>query len=151
MNDFGLRPDVALVIVNELTPQIPEAVIDPTPVNVGDPVTLTGYGCENGVGQPTTPPRFKVGDTSAVNPLNLSDASSIPGGYVTTYGPGIDPAHPACARVIPVDRCFAPGPIASSASTLWCLSVDRRERPTATGTHASIGSRATTSGPGRTT
>lgn len=94
MNDFGLRPDVALITVHELTPAIPVAVIDPTPVQVGDPVTLTGYGCENGVGKPSGPARFKVGDTGAVDPLSLSDATTVPGGYVTTVGPGLDPDSP---------------------------------------------------------
>lgn len=94
MSDFGYRPDVALIIVQEATPSIPEAVIDPTPVLVGDPVTLSGYGCENGVGQPSGPARFKVGDTEAVDPFELSGATSIPDGYVTTFGPAIDEDSP---------------------------------------------------------
>src|SRR5690606_3897232 len=94
MEDFGYRPDIALITVHELTPTIPEAVIDPTPVEVGDPVTLTGYGCENGVGQPVGPARFKVGDTNAVDPLSVSGAATIPDGYVTTVGPAVDPDSP---------------------------------------------------------
>jgi hypothetical protein len=94
MSDFGYRPDVALIIVHELTPSIPTAVIDSTPVAIGASVTLTGYGCENGVGQPSGPARFKVGDTHSIDPLLLSDASSIPAGFNTTYGPGVDPSAP---------------------------------------------------------
>ncbi len=94
MSDFGYRPDVALIIVQELTPSVPTAVIDPTAVNVGAPVTLTGYGCENGVGQPSGPARLKVGDTEAISPFELSDAASIPLGYVTTFGPALDMDSP---------------------------------------------------------
>lgn len=53
MSDFGYRPDVALITVQELTPSVPQAVIDPNPAAIGTSVTLTGYGCENGVGQPS--------------------------------------------------------------------------------------------------
>lgn len=94
MSDFGYKPDVALIIVQELTPSIPVAVIDPTPVAVGTSVTLTGYGCENGVGQPSGPSRFKVGDTRTIDPLSLSDAASIPGSFTSTYGPAADPSAP---------------------------------------------------------
>ena len=94
MNDFGLRPDVALITVLEQTPSVPVAVIDPNPVAVGSPVTLSGYGCENGVNQPSGPARLKVGDTHTVDPLTLSDAPSIPLGYNTTFGPGNDPSAP---------------------------------------------------------
>jgi secreted trypsin-like serine protease len=94
MSDFGFRPDVALIIVQELTPSIPVAEIDPTTVAIGAPVTLTGYGCENGVGKPSGPARLKVGDTQAVDPLTLSGATSIPGTYSTTNGPGIDASAP---------------------------------------------------------
>ncbi|WP_437314944.1 trypsin-like serine protease [Sorangium sp. So ce385] len=93
MSDFGLRPDVSLIIVNELTPQIPVAVIDPNPVAVGASVTLTGYGCE-GV-QPEPPPRFKVGDSETVSPLSLDPAATIPGSYTTTEGPVLSPGAPA--------------------------------------------------------
>jgi hypothetical protein len=97
MNDFGLKPDVALVTVYEPTPNIAQAVVDSAPVAVGTSVTLSGYGCENGVDQPTGPARFKVGDTSTVSPSLVwdpSDAPSIAGGYVTTFGPLLDPAAP---------------------------------------------------------
>lgn len=94
MNDFGFKPDVALIIVQELTPAIPVAVIDTTPVAVGAAVTLTGYGCENGVGQPSGPSRFKVGDTHSIDPFLISDATSIPASFSTTYGPGVDASAP---------------------------------------------------------
>ncbi|WP_437805855.1 trypsin-like serine protease [Sorangium sp. So ce1078] len=93
MSDFGLKPDVSLIIVNELTPQIPIAEIDPTPVQVGDPVTLTGFGCERI--QPPPPPRFKVGDSVTVSPLTFDPAATIPGGYNTTAGPVLVPGAPA--------------------------------------------------------
>lgn len=94
MSDFGFRPDVALIIVHELTPSIATAVIDSSPVAVGASVTLTGYGCENGVGQPSGPARFKVGDTHSIDPLLLSDAASIPAAFTTTYGPAVDASAP---------------------------------------------------------
>ena len=94
MNDFGLKPDAALITVDQLTPDIPQAVIDSTPVAYGAAITLTGYGCENGVGQPSGPSRLKVGDTQAIDPLLLDGAASIPGGYVASYGPANTPAAP---------------------------------------------------------
>jgi hypothetical protein len=93
MSDFGLRPDVTLIIVSELTPQIPVAVIDPTPVAVGADVTLTGYGCERV--QPPPPTRFKVGDSETVSPLDIDPATTIPGTYNTTWGPAVVPGAPA--------------------------------------------------------
>jgi hypothetical protein len=93
-DDFGMRPDVALLIVSELTPDIPIADIDPSPVAVGDEVTLTGYGCENGVGQPSGPARLKVGDTHSVDPSEVTDGVNTPAAYVTTLGPALDPASP---------------------------------------------------------
>ena len=93
MSDFGLRPDVSLIIVQELTPSIPAAVIDSSPVAVGSSVTLTGFGCENV--QPVPPLRFKVGDSQSISPLDLDTAATIPQGYVTTYGPAVVAGNPA--------------------------------------------------------
>lgn len=93
MSDFGLRPDVTLIIVNELTPQIPVAVIDPNPVQDGASVTLTGFGCERIT--PPPPTRFKVGDSVTVSPLTFDPATTIPGGYTTTAGPVVVPGAPA--------------------------------------------------------
>lgn len=93
MSDFGLKPDVSLIIVDELTPQIPIAVIDPNPVQDGASVTLTGYGCERV--QPEPGPRFKVGDSVTVSPLTFDPATTIPGGYTTTQGPALVPGAPA--------------------------------------------------------
>lgn len=93
--DFGYRPDVVLIIVHQLTPSIPTAVIDPVPTAIGTSVTLTGYGCENLVGQPTGPSRFKVGDSQTVDPLSLvPGVTSILGGYSTSYGSGLTPGAP---------------------------------------------------------
>lgn len=94
MSDFGYRPDVALIVVAEDTPSVPQAIIDPEPVTIGEDVTLSGYGCENGVNQPSGPPRLKIGDTDAIDPFLLSGAASIPDAYVTTYGPEVDPDSP---------------------------------------------------------
>jgi hypothetical protein len=94
MSDFGFRPDVALIIVQELTPSIPVAVLDATPVVIGASITLTGYGCENGIGQPSGPPRLKVGDAHSIDPLSLSDATSILGAYTTSFGPAADASAP---------------------------------------------------------
>lgn len=84
MSDFGLKPDVSLIIVNETTPSIPAAVIDSTAVAVGSSVTLTGYGCEQVTPAPAN--RFKVGDSTTISPLQLDSAATIPLGYSTTYG-----------------------------------------------------------------
>ncbi|WP_438025398.1 trypsin-like serine protease [Sorangium sp. So ce233] len=93
MSDFGLKPDVSLIIVNELTPQIEVAVIDPNPVQDGTSVTLTGFGCERIT--PPPPTRFKVGDSVTVSPLTFDPATTIPGGYTTTAGPVVVPGAPA--------------------------------------------------------
>ncbi|MGC4069390.1 MAG: trypsin-like serine protease [Polyangiaceae bacterium] len=93
-DDFGMKPDVALVIVSQLTPNVPVATIDPNPVAVGDAVTLTGYGCENGVGQPSGPARLKVGDTHSVDPSLVTDGVNTPAAYVTTLGPALDSSSP---------------------------------------------------------
>lgn len=93
MTDFGLKPDISLIVVNELTPSIPEAVIDPTLVVYGSDVTLAGYGCE-GNGIPAS--RFKIGESQTIDPLRLDgSATTITGGYVTTFGPAIEPGRPA--------------------------------------------------------
>lgn len=98
IDNWGLKPDVALVVVFELTPSIPQAVIDPNPVAIGSAVTLTGYGCENGVENgvilPTGPSRLKVGDTHTIDPLLLNQAPTIPAGFITTFGPRMDPSSP---------------------------------------------------------
>lgn len=73
----GYTPDLALVVVNELSPTIPAAVVDGAPVAVGDPVVATGYGCETPGGSPTY--TFKLQNLNAA-------ASSIlnhPGSYVS--------------------------------------------------------------------
>jgi hypothetical protein len=93
MHDFGLRPDISLIIVQQLTPEIPIAEIDATPVAVGSDITLAGYGCENI--QPAPPPRLKVGDSESIDPLDLDPATTIPGGYVTSYGYAVVPNAPS--------------------------------------------------------
>lgn len=73
----GYTPDLAVVVVDELSPTIPEAVVDGAPVAVGDPVVATGYGCEDPSGSGGG--LFKLQDLTAA-------ASSIlnhPGSYVS--------------------------------------------------------------------
>src|SRR5882724_4066074 len=54
-------PDIGLVTVDVDSPNIPTASIDETPVALGDRVVVGGYGCENGVGQPSPgPERYKI-------------------------------------------------------------------------------------------
>ncbi|KYF62115.1 peptidase [Sorangium cellulosum] len=73
----GHTPDLAVVVVNELSPTIPAAVVDGAAVAVGDPVVATGYGCETpGAGMSNV---FKLQNLTAA-------ASSIlnhPGSYVS--------------------------------------------------------------------
>jgi secreted trypsin-like serine protease len=93
MSDFGLKPDVSLIIVNETTPSIPAAAIDSTAVADGSSVTLSGYGCEHVTPAPAN--RFKVGDSTTISPLQLDSAATVPLGYTTTYGPAVVAGSPA--------------------------------------------------------
>jgi trypsin len=142
MSDFGLKPDVALLIVQEPTPGIPIAMLDPTPVGLGASVTLTGYGCENGIGQPSGPARFKVGDTHSIDPLQLSDATSILDSYVTSFGPGGDASAPGlCSgdsggplfrtgtnRVVGVGALVSYGGEAGTPYGNWFTRLDHQSR-----------------------
>ena len=58
--------DVALVVVNEDTPEVREAAIDSSTVTPGQSVVLAGYGCENGLGYPSGPPRLKIQEVPAL-------------------------------------------------------------------------------------
>jgi Trypsin len=142
MSDFGYRPDVALVVVQELTANIPQAVLDTTPVAVGDAITLTGYGCENGVGQPSGPSRLKAGETLAVDPFLHSDAASIPGGYVVSSGPAVDPSAPGLCpgdsggplfrtgtnKIVGVNALVSFGGEQGTPFSNWFTRVDQQSR-----------------------
>ncbi|WP_437336134.1 trypsin-like serine protease [Sorangium sp. So ce394] len=73
----GHTPDLALVVVNELSPTIPAAVVDGAPVAVGDPVVATGYGCED--------PSGSGGGLFKLQELTASASSILnhPGSYVS--------------------------------------------------------------------
>ncbi|WP_437725574.1 trypsin-like serine protease [Sorangium sp. So ce861] len=73
----GYTPDLAVVVVNELSPTIPEAVVDGAPVAVGDPVVATGYGCED--------PSGSGGGLFKLQNLTASPSSVLnhPGSYVS--------------------------------------------------------------------
>ncbi|CAN90920.1 putative exported peptidase / protease [Sorangium cellulosum So ce56] len=74
----GYAPDLAVVVVNELSPTIPAAVVDGAPVAVGDPVVATGYGCENPGGGGGG--LFKLQDLSAAPASILDHAGSYVSG-----------------------------------------------------------------------
>ena len=78
-------PDLALVIVNEESPDVAEAVIDDTPVMPGDGVVLTGYGCDNGDNRPSTSPGLKLQNTVAI-PADTYNSAAIGNTYVVTHG-----------------------------------------------------------------
>ncbi|MGC4070335.1 MAG: trypsin-like serine protease, partial [Polyangiaceae bacterium] len=88
--DMVDKPDVALVIVNEDTPDVPEAAIDDTPVAAGDGVVMTGYGCDNGTNRPSTSPGLKIHNVVAYDPLVYSSAG-VAASYVVTQGIADDP------------------------------------------------------------
>ncbi|WP_437781723.1 trypsin-like serine protease [Sorangium sp. So ce1097] len=73
----GYTPDLAVVVVNELSPTIPAAVVDGAAVAVGDPVVATGYGCETPGGAPTHV--FKIQNLTA----SASSILNHPGSYVS--------------------------------------------------------------------
>jgi hypothetical protein len=88
--DIVDKPDVALVIVNEDSPDVPQAAIDDTPVAPGDGVVLTGYGCDNGTERPSTSPGLKLQNTVAVA-ASLYSMASVGETYVVTRGLADDP------------------------------------------------------------
>lgn len=73
----GYTPDLAVVVVNELSPTIPAAAVDGAAVAVGDPVVATGYGCETPGGAPTHV--FKIQNLTA----SASSILNHPGSYVS--------------------------------------------------------------------
>jgi hypothetical protein len=83
---------VALVVVAELSPHIPEAAVDLTPVAVNDPLHIVGYGCEQPGGWPV--PRLKTESVPAVSIDALNhdgqywflSHQAVYGGYVITAG-----------------------------------------------------------------
>jgi hypothetical protein len=72
--------DVAVVVVTEELTGIPEAPVDLAPVRPGDPVAITGFGCENAVGGEWNwdNQRLRVGETSAID----FDRAIHPGSWV---------------------------------------------------------------------
>lgn len=85
-------PDVAIVVVAELSPHIPEAAVDLTPVAVNDPLHIVGYGCEQPGGRPV--PRLKTESVPAVSldalkhdgQYSFLSHEAVYGGYVITAG-----------------------------------------------------------------
>jgi hypothetical protein len=113
-------PDAAVIEVAEETPEIPEATIDSREVAAGDPVVMTGYGCENGYGNPSERSRFKLESTTAltfaalVHPspmVSEEDAPNVAASYVITPGMTSDPAS---ASLCPGD---SGGPLYRASST----------------------------------
>lgn len=87
--DASHEADAALIIVNETTADIATASIDAATVAQGNRVVMTGYGCENGVGQPSNVgPRLKLQGVPALS----SSALLHPGSYVSTAQDAADVA-----------------------------------------------------------
>ncbi|WP_437636846.1 carbohydrate-binding domain-containing protein [Sorangium sp. So ce854] len=94
-------PDVAVIVVDEDTPDIPEATVDGDPVLPGTEVIIAGYGCENGVDRPTPPARLKIETVTTLPASALihegsyvvpEDAADVAGANVITEGVLTDPA-----------------------------------------------------------
>jgi hypothetical protein len=94
-------PDVALIVVQEDTPAIPAARIDLSTVGVSDSLVIMGYGCENGVGNPTPDPaKLKLEFVPALAATSMFHLDSfvdngnvgyVTGSYVTTPGYAYSP------------------------------------------------------------
>ncbi|MGC4065266.1 MAG: trypsin-like serine protease [Polyangiaceae bacterium] len=120
--------DAAVIEVVEETPDIPAASIDSLTVLEGDPVVMTGYGCENGYGNPSGPSRFKLESTTALTAAALvhpgpmvseEDAPNVAASYVITPGMTRDPAS---ASLCPGD---SGGPLyRKSATELLVVGVN---------------------------
>lgn len=120
--DASHAADAALIIVNEATADIATASIDASTVAAGNRVVMTGYGCENGVGQPSNVgPRMKLQAVAA----QTSSALLHPGSYISTASDAADVAasyvitpgflnDPTAASLCPGD---SGGPLYRESST----------------------------------
>jgi hypothetical protein len=90
-------PDVALVVVSTDSPDIAEAEVDLSPVLPGQPLVMTGYGCENGLDGPFGDfgPRLKLGHVLALPQeallhdgtyVSQGDEGNVAASYVITSG-----------------------------------------------------------------
>lgn len=68
----GNPPDVALVVVQQDSPNLPAAWIDGRPLVDQDPVVVTGAGCESGLNGPGSPRRVKFEKTNVLTPQALT-------------------------------------------------------------------------------
>jgi hypothetical protein len=105
-------PDVALIAVTTDTPSIPEAVIDVSPVQLGDHLVETGYGCENGYDKPFDYDhrRLKLERSVAIGAERLlhdgsfvwaGDEGNVAASYVIT--PGFDAGSGRDSSLCPGD------------------------------------------------
>lgn len=96
-------PDVAVIELARDLDDVPEAVVDPTPLRSGDRVTILGYGCTEGVHRP---------DARARASLAWAEARIVPADRALHEG------SPVSTKDVPVfSRLYAqtPGPALSGA------------------------------------
>ena len=89
--------DVAVVEVLEDTPEVPEAAVDATPAAVGDPVVITGFGCDKL--NPSGGGLFKLSASTVLSSEVLLDfaysaaeAADVNGSFAITPGLSRDPS-----------------------------------------------------------
>lgn len=144
-------PDLAVVVVNEDSPAIPQATVDARPVTAGDPVVTMGYGCEIWGG--STPTRLKLDELSALPESSLvhegafispEAAPLVAASNVITRGYGADPnAASLCPGdsggplyrgatsellVVGVNAYYSFGGGASASLTNWHTRLDTEAR-----------------------
>ena len=97
--------DVAVITVNELTPQIPKASVHATAVAVGSPVVIMGYGCEG-------PGEGPGGRLKLQNLTTLAGSALLHPG---TYVPNAQAAADVAASYV-----ITPGFFTSSSNATLC-------------------------------
>jgi hypothetical protein len=150
-------PDVALIVVDTETPQIPEAWIDPNPVQPGDGLVIGGYGCETDVGKASefdySKSRLKVSHVAALPASSLlhrgtsvaaGDEDNVAASYVISEGASLrasaaslcpgDSGGPAYRddaeqrTIVGVNAYYSFPPTSGVATTNWHTRLDDDSR-----------------------
>ena len=101
-------PDLAVIEIDRDTPDIPIAIVDPTPVEARDPLAITGYGCDMySAASHTGGGTLRLGSQKAVAAPATGDRVDAMGNYVLMLGPGHDKTLPAACPGIREDRYSA--------------------------------------------
>lgn len=118
-------PDLAVIEIDRDTPDIPTATVDASPVEVGDPVVVLGYGCQQSVQSPNADAgllKLQLERTVAADTLaptwTPGDAGSVMANYVLTPGHELDQS---AASLCPGD---SGGPLFREGDGAWVTGIN---------------------------